>query len=221
MIFFVAAPWASADLIVNGSFETVTPALSANGICTSEPSVYPYSACSATGWSGEYQIGNGTTIGIGGSSFNIPQPDPGGSGQALILQGAVASASQSFDVTAPGVYTLTFFAANRDSPAFPNDNGPQTLTVSLDGVNIAGGTYSALPTTWTRETLNITLASGIQSLSFEGLGNGSGDVSAFVDDVSLVSSTPEPSSLALALMLLPAGVFLRLRQHRGCRKLSL
>lgn len=133
----------------------------------------------------------------------------------------VPSATQSFDAPVTGLYTLTFFAANRDSPSLPTVNGPQTLTVSLDGVDISGGIYTALPTIWTLETLNFTATSGLHSLTFGGLADSSKDVSAFVDDVSLVPSTPEPSSLALALMLLPAGVvFRRLRQQNEQNSIS-
>jgi hypothetical protein len=212
-ILFVAVPQVNADLIINGNFATVTPALPLNGICiTIAASIYPQ--CSATGWTGYYQIGNGATIGIGGSSFNIPQPDPGGSSQALILQSYPSltqpTATQSFNVPITGLYTLTFFAANRYSPSYANTSGPQTLTVSLDGATIAGGIYTALPTSWTLETLNFTAIAGINSLTFAGLATSSTDVSAFVDAVSLVpQSTPEPSSFVLLLMALTTGVVIR------------
>jgi hypothetical protein len=193
---------AHADLITNGSFETVSPALPANGICTSAPSVYPYGACSATGWTGQYQIGRGATVGIFGVSFGIPQPDPDGV-NALILQEGVATATQSITIPTDGLYTLTFFEANRTSPA--GDTGPQTLQVLFDGTLVNGGTLANIPGAWTPESLTFFASAGTGTLTFSGLGLGTSDVTAFIDDVSLnpatgtapLGSTPEPSSLVL------------------------
>jgi hypothetical protein len=212
-IIFVLTPQARANLITNGNFGTVTPAMSTNEICTTNTKVYPYTACSAAGWSGLYQVGNGSTIGIFGVSFNIPQPDPGGSSQALILQSGVESglpitptATQSITITTSGTYALTFDLANRNTPGFPV-NGPQTVTVLLDGVPISGGTYSKLPTGWTPEALDFSVSSGTYSLTFQGLTETTGDISAFVDDISLnpkTSPVPEPGSLALIAIGLTA-----------------
>jgi uncharacterized protein (TIGR03437 family) len=192
-VLLALAPQARADLITNGSFESVSPALSTNGICTTEPAVYPYGACSATGWTGNYQIGNGRTIGIGGESFSIPQPDPNGD-QALILQSAhnlAPAATQSISIPTTGLYTLTFYIANRSTSGY---GGPQTITVLLDGVGIAGGTYSGLASAWTLKALTFSTTAGNHSLTFEGLTTSStaqsAFVTAFVDDVSLVPDLP-------------------------------
>ncbi len=194
---------ASANLISNGSFESVTPSLTTNEICTTDTAVYPYASCTAAGWTGNYQIGKGATVGIYGVSFGIPQPDPQGS-NALILQssGSIvdSSATQSIDIPADGTYTLTFYVANRSSPA--GNNGPQTVSVLLGNKTI--DTYSNLSGSWTLETLDFSALAGDTTLTFAGLDPSSGDVSAFIDDVSLVpessipaSTAPEPSSLAL------------------------
>lgn len=218
--FLALAPPASADLITNGSFETVTPALITNGICRTATSGYPYGVCSATGWTGNYQIGNGSTVGIFGVSFGIPQPDPDGS-NALILQtsSTVASAAtQSISIPVDGLYTLTFDVANRSFPA--GNNGPQTVGILLDGTPLAGGTYASLPVAWTLETLNFSASAGMHSLTLEspvappGAGT---DVSAFIDKVSLLpeaASAPEPSSWALvAIALIALGT--RMRSSRN------
>jgi len=196
-------PAANANLISNGSFESTNPTLSTNQICSHGSG--PYEACSATGWTGAYQVGNGTTIGIFGSSFNIPQPDPDGN-NALILQ-QVSSATQSIDVTQSGDYTLTFYDANRTTSGL---SGPQTIDVLFDGTILSGGTFSNIPGSWTLETLSFYANAGMDSLTFEGFGNGNADVTAFVDDVSLnptPSPVPEPiplSMVGLALVTLPA-----------------
>jgi len=223
--FLALAPQARANLITNGSFESIIPTLSTNGICTTDTAVYPsvdpgfYPACSASGWTGIYQIGNGATIGVYGVSFGIPQPDPDGASNALILQAELdvaPTATQSVNIPTTGLYTLTFYVANRSEPTV--DDGPQTVSVLLDGTAIAGGTYDDLPAAWTLETLDFTASAGSHSLTLEGLEETSGatsaNVSAFVDDVSLVpktTNTPEPSSfslLALALIALATGVLL-------------
>jgi len=189
-------PPAQGNLITNGSFETVTPALPVNGTCTSDTAVYPYGACSATGWTGNYQIGNGATIGVFGASFGIPQPDPDGK-NALILQSSgslvFTSASQSVDIPTDGAYALTFDIAKRTNINI----GPQTITVSLDGIAITGGTYSGLPGVWTLKNLTFNVTAGVHALTFSGLDPSSGDVSAFIDNVSLDAAAPEPATLWL------------------------
>jgi hypothetical protein len=193
---FAGTSATSANLITNGSFETVSPALPVNGICTTDTSVYPYSACSAPGWTGNYQIGNGATIGIGGSSFGIPQPDPDGK-NALILQSSgsqvFTSAAQSFDIPTDGVYTLTFYAANRSNIL----TGPQTVTVTLDGSTLAGGTLTSLPAAWKLETLTFAGTAGNHTLTFSGLDPSPSDISVFIDDVSVDTASPEPSAFLM------------------------
>ncbi len=153
--FLALAPQARANLITSGSFDSISPTLSTNGICTTDNAVYPsvdpgfYPACSASGWTGIYQIGNGATIGVYGVSFGIPQPDPDGASNALILQAELdvaPTATQSINIPTTGLYTLTFYVANRSEPTV--DDGPQTVSVLLDGTAIAGGTYDDLPAAW-------------------------------------------------------------------------
>lgn len=223
---------ARADLISNGNFASVSPSLATNGICTTNPAVYPavdpgfYPACTAFGWSGSYQIGNGKTIGYAGVSFGIPQPDPGSSGDALILQAehnVYPTATQSIDIATAGEYTLSFYVANRSSPAA--DAGPQTISVLLDGLLLTGGTFDHLPGSWTLETLNFDMDAGSHSLTLEGLDETSGatasNVAAFVDDVSLVpavTATPEPSSLfTCGLALLVARSWMSVHRKRRAK----
>lgn len=156
------------NLIANSSFETVVPALPADTYCATP-------SCTASGWSGSYQIGNGVA-----SPWNIPQPDPNGA-NALILQ-KQASATQSITLPFAGTYELAFYIANR---SFSGYSGPQTVTVSLDGVLLKGGTFGELPYTWTQESLSLSASAGTHTLTFTGLGDNGGDVTGFVDEVSL------------------------------------
>ena len=202
---------AKANVITNGSFETVSPSIPANGICTTNQAIYPsvdpgaYPACAATGWTGNYQIANGNSVGVFGVSFGIPQPYPDGS-NALILQAELnvaPTATESIDFTTAGLYTLSFFAANRSTPTV--DDGPQTIFALLDNSLITGGTFANLPAGWTLETVTFDATAGIHSLTLEGLDETSGlpadNVSAFVDAVSLTpqnATVPEPSSIELS-----------------------
>jgi hypothetical protein len=80
LLLMACAPYAEASIIANGNFAAVSPAVPANGICTTNPAVYPavdpgaYPACTASGWTGNYQIANGSSIGVFGVSFGVPQP---------------------------------------------------------------------------------------------------------------------------------------------------
>ena len=100
---------------------------------------------------GTYPIGSGTALGIFGAAFGIPQPDPDGH-NALILQAELnvfPLATQSVSVPSDGPYALSFFAANR---ATAGANGPQTISVLLDGTTV--GTFGNLPIAWTLQTLD-------------------------------------------------------------------
>jgi hypothetical protein len=214
------APQVKANLITNGDFSSVTPSLKTNGICTTDPAVYPYGSCSAEDWTGQYQIGDGRTSGIFGVSFGVPQPDPGGATDALILQTylheVTPTATQSIDFPTTGVYALSFYAANRSTPA--GNNGPQTVSVLLDNSLLPGGTFSKLSGAWTKESLDFSATAGIHSLTLEGLISSTGDVSAFIDDVSLAPAvtTPEPSTFSLvALVLLMAFAGLTRKRRLG------
>jgi len=186
---------ANPNLISNGSFEVVTPSATLGGICESVAGG-PYKICSATGWSGSYQIGNGPASGVPSginNSFNIPQPDPAGV-NALILQGTGASATESFSVGASGTYDLTFYLANRATPGY---NGAQTVDVLFDDTVLPGGTYTGLSSAWTVKSLLLTASAGTHTLTFKGLGNGGRDVTAFVDNVVFAGAVPEPGSILM------------------------
>lgn len=183
-------PATATSLITNGNFANVTPSLTTNEICSSNTAVFGYSPCTAAGWTGTYQIGNGATVGIYGVSFGIPQPDPGGTTNALILQ-TNSNASQSVVIPATGMYSLTFYTANRSNV----NNGPQTFEALLDGTVLA--TYTDLPGTWTPEAVSFDASAGTHTVEFLGIDPSKTDQTAFIDDVNLGSPTPEPATLAL------------------------
>ena len=211
-VVMLLASAANAGLISNGNFSSVSPSIPDNGICTTNPAKYPavdpgaYPACTASGWTGSYELANGSAIGVFGVTFGVPQPFPGG-GNALALQAEydlLPTASQTINLPSAGDYTLTFYAVNRGAPAA--NAGPQTVSVLLDDALIAGGTFAKLPFTWTEETLTVDTTAGSHTLTFEGLDETTkvttDNVAAFIGDVSLnptgsLIPTPEPSTFAL------------------------
>lgn len=188
IIGLITLPAARANLVTNGTFSPST-SLGFNAACTTDTTAYPYGSCSVPSWTGNFEIENG------GAGFSIPQPDPGGATDALILQSLstiTPSASQVVDFTTTGTYVLTFYLANRSaSPA-------QTVTVSIDGTTLSGGTIDPAAGSWTLETLTVNETAGNHTLEFAGAVS-SVDQSAFVDDVAIntQSSVPEPGSLML------------------------
>lgn len=187
LLGLITLPVARASLITNGTFST-SGSLVTNQACTTDTTAYSYGSCSVPGWTGNFEIENG------GAIFSIPQPDPGGATNALILQSLstmTPSASQVVDFVTPGTYQLTFYLANR--AGYPG----QTVAVSIDGTTLSGGTIDP-STSWTLETLTFNETAGDHTLEFAGAVSSS-DQSAFVDDVTLTaqSSVAEPDSLML------------------------
>jgi hypothetical protein len=211
MLAMSTPSFALPNLITNGSLETVTPGFSTFNVCTTITGTV-YALCTATGWTGAYQIGKGPTPGIG-PTFTVPQPEPDGS-DVLILQGGPASAAATtqFDVATAGTYQLSFFIANRSTPGF---NGPQTVQLQLDGKLVNGGTFSQLPATWAHELLPLALSVGTHNLTFQGFDPSGADVTAFVDNVALTApqAAPEPGGWALTLVGITALSLLRSRRQ--------
>jgi hypothetical protein len=150
------------------------------------------------------------TIGIGGASFNIPQPDPDGS-NALILQVGPSSsaATQTFSAPTSGPYTLSLFAANRSTFGV---NGKQTIQLAIDGSPIA--TLTDIPTAWTFESFTFNEIAGNHSLTLTGLGAGTQDVAAFIDNVSLTAGTVSLPGTAWLLLSGLAGLNILRRTRR-------
>jgi hypothetical protein len=73
-------------------------------------------------------------------------------------------------------------------------------------VLIKGGTFDDLPYTWTQESLSLSASAGAHSLTFTGLGDDGGDVTAFVDEVSLTRiDIPTTTTLKVVPATAPQG----------------
>jgi hypothetical protein len=203
VIAMAAAPMARADLMTDGSFENVTPSLTFNNICSSSVA-YSFCACTATDWSGTYQIASGS------SAFGIPQPDPDGVDVAVLqslANGTTPSLSQVIDFGSSSSFTLDFFLLNRGG------YNPQTVTVELDGTPITGGSFTP-GTVWEEDAVTFSTTAGDHTLTFVGSTEDVDDQTAFLDDVTL-NSAPEPSSLMLMGTGLLAGFVGLIRRKKA------
>jgi len=174
---------ARADVVVNGGFETETPAgcqTAANpSLCNVPPS----------GW----------TITGDGVSIDTVFPNTGTYDIAFATASTdsnIGMLSQSITTTVGQNYTLTFFVMDEAA------NALDTLTVSYGGFTTTI-TGDEAPATYTEESFTVPGA-GAQNLVFEGIN----DIAAWnLDDVSLnliSTGVPEPAGgvlLGTALIL--------------------
>ena len=183
---FFFATFAHANLLSNGSFEDSTwdktenpPASQYHSYNPIDPAWIYESGAGVT--TGSYSYFNGNAI--DGSIF-------------AFLQGGLSSISQEFTLSSNSDLTLSFWIADRSL------YGPyQSVQVLVDSVLIE--TCATTSTVWKQWLLSIdNLTAGVHTLSFTGTGNGSNDVTAFLDNVCLTVTTatpsvPEPSTVLL------------------------
>lgn len=192
----------SQNLLVNGSFETLSQTVSSDSYTVNFGSL---PTTIATGWtfgiSGNNNGYNGIAEALNGalSNFNPKYIEDGA--DAAFLQGA-GSVSQTLSLDV-GQYSLSYYLMGR--PSADGGDGANPVTTSLSGglvndVETPANTDITSLGDWTLYTDNFTVTTaGSYTLQF--LGNDpygvNGDHTTFVDNVSIVA-VPEPSSLALA-----------------------
>lgn len=130
-------------------------------------------------------------ISTNGSAFGLT----GAIGQAALLQQAGSSISQVFTFTG-NLLELTFSAEGRSG------YGANSISVLVDGIALVfSGATAFLPasnTAFTSYTSDlVALTSGSHTLTFVGNGVNGGDVTTFIDNVSLTAVVPEPVTLGL------------------------
>ncbi len=206
-------PWAaisSGQTIVNGNFET--PDLG--------------------GGSGEYNPPTGagqpwTFLNQSGIAIDNPlQFDVSGSssGQFAFLQMTDvndAAISQTISFSSAGSFTLSYLDAGRDAAGLGGDlNYHLTIQqgVSPAILSVFDSTTSGQP--FTTNSYNFTVpAAGNYTLTFTAVshapGNGSDDT-AFIDNVAVTATAPEPSSLVM--MLGGLGLLGCMRRFRRAKK---
>jgi len=199
----LSASFASADLILNGGFESPAlstgPNFSPNDL-TGIPGNYAYPGANGTpstfdNWT--YQGGAGlidTSQGYNAWYGNTPPSGFGGNQFAFLQGGNTSVLSQTFTSAAAGVTTVSWLEGAR--PYFGSYNGDQTYNVYLNNVEI--GQYSTVSgQNFELETAKGGLVAGSNTLSFVGQVNA--DETAFFDNVS-VAAVPEASTWAMMIL---------------------
>lgn len=207
---FVASPAvASVGGIVDGSFETQGFAEISNG----SSYCYANGSCNVnTPWSAS---GNAGIMDSNSAWGNVAAQD--GTYYGFIQ--TTGSLSQTFTASSTGDFLLNFFAAGRPSYA-GIAGGDQTFNVLLNGTNIFTGSTSS-GSAWTGLSSNLfsLVAGNSYTLIFQGTDTNpanNGDNTAFIDNVSLQSSTgavPEPATWAMMLLGFGAIGFAMRRQR--------
>jgi len=149
---------------------------------------YTYLNGSAAGWTFS---GAGAGVAANNSGFNVVNAT---GGQAAFLQGAGSSIAQVF------TFTKSLFAVSFLAEARGWGQGGNNVSVLVDGITLTfTGATSIFPgstTSFVQYTSDfINLSAGDHTLRFVGNG-GIGDVTTFVDSVS-ITAVPEPVSLGL------------------------
>lgn len=191
---------ASTNLVVNGSFELAAPPMSGydGSYCYEGIAVY---TCANTlpAWSGVFPVMRSN------SGAWSATPNTAADQFQIGLQNT-SFIEQTITLVSAGNFTLIWSDAARTNwggaEAYEVSFGG-TLLASMDPVAHAG---------WVTHSIAFNAIAGNQTLSFKGL-NSSGDSTAFIDNISLTTAVPEPSTWALMAAGL-AGIGFTARRSR-------
>jgi hypothetical protein len=198
---FASSMIAAPISIVNANFGAVAITCglgyayqsSGSGNCSSAAPQQDFNGSAGFGWT---LAGGGTGLTGAGTQF-FPPSNFTGFTQALFLQGAGSSASQTLSGFSAGTYVLSFQLGSR----FPQNvccDGNQTVQALVDG-SVVGTWALTNSTPFALTTVAFSIASGaVHTLQFRGIAIG--DHTAFLSDVAINSSVPEPSSSSLLLL---------------------
>ena len=187
---------AATDEIGNGSFEEVPFSLGGNSYCYT--AFAPACAGALPSWSGNFVLMQSTSS-PWGATPNTPADQ-----YHVGLQGEGSYVEQQVSFTAPGLYRLSWFDAGRS-----NASGDQAYTASIAGTVFSG--FTTTGQAWGRQSFLFSVGTtGLETLRFEGYS--AGDNTSFIDNISLITAVPEPSTWAMAIVGLAASAAMARRR---------
>ncbi|MFT3989024.1 DUF642 domain-containing protein [Aestuariivirga sp.] len=189
LALFAASGSAHANLISNGSFETVDSRVgNLNGIALDQLAtgnrwdIYtslPGGWTTVSGYHGIEVQNNTVTSAADGTKYLELESD------------GISSITQSFTATFTGKYLLQFFYQPRTSTA-----GDNLVHATIDGVTVStsNGVASA---GWSLVSVIVTLNAGTHTLGFDAIGAIDNSVGGFIDNVSITAVPLPPPALLL------------------------
>lgn len=168
------------NLLLNGSFEA--PSLPSNSVQLLAPA----------SWSSVADLFNGNNNGY----YNAVWPTAQDGQQFVGLQGSL---SQSFTVTHPGAYQLSWFESIGWTASLPGASWYSvTVTDSAHNVIALASLRDNQPLIWQNAMLPLDLSAGSYTLTLTDNG-GVNNYSALFDNIS-ITPVPEPSIVAFGLL---------------------
>jgi fibronectin type 3 domain-containing protein len=186
---------------VDGVGETPGPTLANGGFETPSIGSYQYNPSGAS-WTFTAQSGsNGSGISANGSAFTSSNPSAAQGAQVAFLQGAGTISQTVSGLTPGGVYTVTFYAAQRAN----SNNGGQTWKVTMNGATIACYAPPQSATNYLSYSAQFTATASSETLAFVGTDTNAGDNTIFLDNVTVNGGNDE-STVSNEATVIPGAV---------------
>ncbi|MBS0657896.1 MAG: PEP-CTERM sorting domain-containing protein [Verrucomicrobia bacterium] len=189
LVLLAAGPLAAQNLVLNDSFELIVPGGGERG----GPLSYRPNGGVPSPF--EFWFATGDQTGVGTSMD--PVPPRTGTASAIFGQvGAPGSIYQLIPTVAGGEYVVSFYVAVDNSESGP---GTQTFAAAWDGANILFRNDTGFTGTSPYQfyTFTVTASSTLTRLEFFGQND---PAFYYLDDVSVISTVPEPGTWAAAAL---------------------
>lgn len=192
-----AATAASANLVLNGSFENNTAGVNQYNLSNAGFNFY-MSNCSGFGTGNSPSTGG--QIDIETNNVGSYGGDSGaGAWHVCVVAFDAFSMNLSQSLVAGQTYTISFLA--RNNTQFEGATGTGPLRIGTSSSNSSFGTEvfnsGALTSSWARFTGSFTAGSGANFLTVSGSQDASLNSWVMVDDISVTGAVPAPGALAL------------------------
>jgi fibronectin type 3 domain-containing protein len=172
---------------VDGVGETAGPTLANGGFETPSVGTYQYNPSGASWTFTALSGSSGSGISANGSGFTNANPNAPQGAQVAFLQGNSTISQTVSGLTPGGVYTVTFYAAQRPY----GGNGGQTWNVTMNGTTIASYAPPQSATNYLSYSAQFTATASSETLAFVGTDTNGGDNTIFLDGVTVNGGTEE------------------------------